>query len=334
MNELKFKIKLGEICSGAAFSEASEAELRVLVALIDMGGVCESKECLAEVASVSVSRAVSALSFWQESGIITPGEGAVAQLINEYEIRDTAKPTKEQLAKLIIDEQLSDMYSTLSGIMEKTLNPEDVEKVSRLVTELELDCEYILTLAGFLDEKNLKKAEKQGKKKTKLTSGRLYTEAKRLTEKDIRDAESLEVYIKNTELPPEIIDLKYKIGIKGRNLSETEISYFTEWCFSFGYSWNIIGVAFDEAALHADRDKSPISYMNAILKSWNEKNLRTAEACKTESLKYREQRRAEWVKKNGSKTEKITDEKPKYSNFTSEEAMKRALLRSYGEGKD
>ena len=334
MSEYSFKINLGGICSSEAYRDASLDELRVLLAIIDCGGRPMTREQLAEIAGVSPSRVTAARVYWQESGILSEGEGIFASVIDEYEGKRTCKNRTLALADTLYDQGLSDMFDSLSRIMERTLNDEDVDRITKLVTELGLDSEYILTLAKFRDTKNEKNAALRAKKKTKLTSGALCNEAKRLYNKDICDSESLNVHLLNTELSPEVLDLKYKMGISGRNLSETELELFTKWTESFGYTWNIISLAYNEAVFNVKHGSNPTRYMDSILTVWNEKELRTVEACRQESEAFKEKRRTAWQTKENKKATTPTREEPKYASFSSEDAIKKALLRSYGAGSE
>lgn len=334
MSEYKFKINLGAICASRAFKEASGDELRVLLAVIDAGGCPQSRDSLAALSGVSPYRVASSLVFWQESGILTDGEGLFASVLDEYERRvPITEGRTRALADTLYNEGLAGMFDSLSEIMERTLNNEDVDRITSLVTELGLEPEYILTLAKFRNAKNEKNASLRGKKKTKLTSGVLCNEAKRLYNKDISDTESLSVHLKNTELSPEIIDLKYKMGISGRNLSETEIDLFTKWTESFGYTWNIISLAYNEAVMNIKQGQNPARYMDSILAAWREKGLTTVEACQRESDEFKENRRVAWQNKEAKKTP-ATREEPKYASFSSEDAIKKALFRSYGAGSE
>ena len=69
----RYKYALGDkkITSLSEFSEASAGELKVFIAILDLGGEVSVEE-LAELTGQSASRVKAALALWEEAGAIRP----------------------------------------------------------------------------------------------------------------------------------------------------------------------------------------------------------------------------------------------------------------------
>ena len=326
-----YRINPGSITRSEAFADASVGELKLLLAIIDSGGALCSAEELAEVCGISRARANAALALWQDSGILTEGEGISATVLDEYEPRkENEDESARFVASLIRDEELQDMYHSLSEIMERTLPPEDVKKVSVLYTTYELSPAFILELAAYMNEKNESKAKRLNKPKTKLRPGELVRKAISLKTSFIETLEELEEWIKQERLPHSVLEIKKLLGIKGRNLSETEISYFKNWTENLGYSKGIIGKAFDIAVMHADSGPLPIVYMNTVLESWHKEGCKTLAECEASSDAFRLAKAAKREADKAKKSDGTSGKEMKYGNYDSNEALLRALERSYG----
>ena len=118
------------------------------------------------------------------------------------------------------------------------------------------------------------------------------------------------------------------LGIRGRALTKTERDFFKKWMHEFGYSKDIIGEAYD-ITVSATGDRS-LPYMDSILTGWHDADCKTLEECRTkaEMHKYEGKKKANNSSQKSKKT--VEADIPKYSNFNSEDALMRALERSYG----
>ena len=120
------------------------------------------------------------------------------------------------------------------------------------------------------------------------------------------------------------------LGLWGRPLSKTEKAHFTRWTEEFGYSTAIIGEAFELAAESGTGRIA--SYMNKILTGWHEAGCKTVEECRAKSAEYYADRegKKKLAERKSGKVDTGKAAKPKYAEFDPEEAMARALARSYG----
>ena len=156
------------------------------------------------------------------------------------------------------------------------------------------------------------------------------TEAARdLVAKGIDTLEELEIYAedKQKEIGGEM-EMRRLLGIYGRTLTPTERKYFKRWLHKFEYSTTIIGEAYDICV--ESIGKLSLAYINTVLSNWHEAGCKTLEECRTQHALHK----SEYEKKAKQTTHKSpapTAEVPKYADFNSEDALMRALERSYGD---
>lgn len=325
---LKYIINLHALPSSDSFTEASREELRVLLALVADAGTADSKEALAKLSGVSVARTASALSLWEESGIIAPASeddtARCAEIIDEFEERlfnsEVDEEASSEVARSIRDKGLRELIDECTVMMGRAaLGTQEVKLISATVTQLALSCEYVLTLAAHLAEKN------------KLTAKRLSEVAYSLVGKGIDTLEDLERYIKNKENESgDEWEIRRLFGIYNRTLTKTEKHYFERWTKKLGYSVNIIGEAYDISV--CEKDKRSLSYMDKLLSDWHEHGCKTAEECRARNEEWLASKQAERAEKKtrSSKASKREADTPRYADFDTEDALMRALERSYG----
>ncbi len=320
MNKSGYIIKLEGICENPAFHDASKQELGCLVALIAKNGQIESKEALAEVAATTPARAAAALSLWQESGVIIPlGEGAVVDEFSDSEKRRRPDETlSEDTARDIRNEGLKTLIEEVATIIGKpALNTQEIKQVTALYTECGVSVEYIMSLAAYLGEKG------------KLTAIKLLRKGEELVGKSIDSLEELERYISEAESVSAMErEIRRIFCIYDRRPTKSEKKYFARWTDELGFSLAIIGEAYD-IAVSATGSRS-LPYIDAVLTAWHNAKCRTVDEC----IAYNEQFRKEQAEKQAAgkkKSEKKTEAKsPKFTEYDSDDALMRALERSYG----
>ena len=321
MNEYTFKVNLKGLCELECFREASRDELKVLLAIQSHASHSLTEDDIAAIADVSRARVRAAIVLFEESGVLVKESGTYATV--EYEFGE-AKKTGESagdLARSIRDNDLYEMNIELERIFEKTLETREIARITSLYTKKGLSPEYILTLAAFLKDQ-----------RRTFSVELIVREANKLIEAGTDTLEELEVYIKekSEEIAGEM-EMRRLLGIYGRTLTKTEREHFNRWVNEFGYSTVIIGEAYDITVQATG--KASLPYMNSILTTWHESGCKTLEACRAmvDSRKHENSKKAN----NSQKTKKsATAETPKYADFNSEDALMRALERSYGESGD
>ena len=73
---------------------------------------------------------------------------------------------------------------------------------------------------------------------------------------------------------------KKLLGISGRDLTETEAGLLASWSETLGFSDDMIRLAYEKTVMQTG--KASFNYMNAILKDWAEKGIRTPDATEKE----------------------------------------------------
>lgn len=336
------------VSDNPAFREASAEELRVLLSLIEAGGIADT-ERIARAAGVSAPRVSSSLTLWQEAGVITEVTDAAGRntaektdeaiaaatesvaaedmqpaptITEEFERRLRAGEIPETdgktLARDIRDGELSSMIEECTALIGKaTLTRDETARLCALKTQFSLDEEFILALAKDISDRGVR-----------LTVTRLVQEADKLIRRDIDTPEALYSYIKRRNETGEWErELMRLLGTYGRSFSPSEKKFIGKWCGEFGYGSEIIGEAYDITVMNTGRRS--FSYMDKILTRWHDGGAKTVADCRalSEGTKAGKKPRE---KSAGAAKNAPGNENIRYTTFTASEALERAIARSYG----
>lgn len=316
----EYKITAIGVTDKEAFVEASVEELRVLVALIEVGGCPKSTEALAKAARVSKARASSALVFWQEAEVITPA-GDSPTITEEFEDRlrkgEITEESAEEIARNIRNEGLADMISECAAIMNRSaLNSTEIKNLCALATQYALEEAYILTLATYMA------------KNAKLTVTKLTNKAIQLVEKDIDTVDKLEAYIADNENTSEAEKAFRSIfGLWKRPLTTYEKDCFRRWSREYGYFTDVVDLAFNIAGDNGSQ--RPVKYADKLISAWHDAGCKTLGECKAKYERDAEERKAKKKEQKKNSTKKKPDDT--YGAFGDpDEELKKALARSFG----
>ena len=322
MTEYIFTVFTERLVGSACFTDVSAAELKVLLAIIAKAGTAVSEETLADISGTTVARTKAAIALFEELGIVEKNEvdAPLGEVIYEFEKRGDAAPSRRSIdtARDIRSCQLQDMHTECEKLLGKTLATYEIGNLTSLCADEGFSPEYVVYLTSYLVEI-----------KSNLKVTRIVNVARDLRSQGIDTLEELEIYVerKRKEIAGEM-ELRHLLGIHGRALTPTEKKYFTHWLDELGYSCLIIGEAYDIAVQATDKRSLP--YMNKVLEGWHAAGCRTLEECRAN----RELHKSEHTEKK-KKTKKSAPESdvPKYADFNSEDALMRALERSYSDEK-
>ncbi len=317
-----------KVTGAVGFAEASKEELRVLLALVELGGEVESEDKLAKLSVTSRARCISALAFWEEEGVILRSNAESVRgttIVEEFEerlrlgeLRETASAAA---ARSIRDEGLAAMIDECAAIMKRSsFSSEEVKEIEALYSQLALSPEYITALAAHLYTQN----------SGRVTPTSLSKKALELTGKGISTYEELDVYIKMLE-SENATDKEFRraLGIRGRALVPGELELFRKWGGEFGYSTEIVKEAYNRTVM-ATGERN-LAYMDTILTAWHDAGCRTVAECIANSEAFSaEQKQKNAPKRKKSKSEAPT---PRYGDFDVEDAFAKALSRSFGDDK-
>jgi DnaD/phage-associated family protein len=247
----------------------------------------------------SVSRALgvdkadvtAAVKFWRGAGII---EGVSSASKTKTETKKTVKTEEEptytsqiesahrggvvesadgvgayqsaELAEIFEKRQISmGFIDEAQRVFGKTFNTYDVGIIVGLVDQVGLDEEAVLMILAYvarLGKKGVRYAEK--------LAIAFYDEGYTTTE-DIAGR------IDTIERSKEVISqIKHLFGASARELSKSERTMFEKWTQKFGYGMDVIRMAYD-ITIDIKHEAIP-KYTGAILESWYNAGLRTAEA--------------------------------------------------------
>lgn len=320
------------------FRDASAAELKVLIALVEAGGEITDEE-LSELSGVSKARVSAAIALWQESGVIVPREhgkevsffgNKVSREFPDREILgELYDESAKSVAKTIRDKRLASLFDEIANMMGKAmLTPQEIKKISELSSQYELSEEYIATLAAHLLAEG------------KLSVGILVRRAMNLSGDGIVTAEQLELYISDKERErDEYMEYRRIFGIFDRKLSPKEKELLHKWSREFAYGTEIVTMAYDIAVMNTS--KLSFNYMDKLLMDWSEKGCTTLADCerryserKAEIDLEMQKKREDMEKRRPTKTAEKKSVGVKYGNFDPEEAFKIALSRSFDSGSE
>ncbi len=315
-----YKVNTDAILSSEIWPEATRDELRVLTYVIAAHGEGITASALAKACGISAARASSALSLWCEAGVLTKGDASVVSLefgTPTQRSSSTDEEESHEVARQIRDGALADLISDIASLLERpALSTQEIKHVTALHSQLALPDEYVLTLAAYMSESG------------KLTPKRLADTAARLVDRGIDNMEALEKYIEDsTTRSGAEWEFRKLIGIWGRNLSKSEAAYFERWSKEYGYSVGIVGIAYDITTFNTG--KASLAYMNKLLSAWHEAGCKTVAEVEAYLESEREKKKAAPKKKSGAKT--VAAKEPTYGDFDSDDALMKALARSYGE---
>lgn len=316
-----FEINKEAIFESDAFATATAEELRVLVAV--MADRAATDEQIAEAAKVSAARCRAAITLFESERVLTAASAVTDEFESPVLSTDMDEDRALTVANDIRDRGLASLISELSRIFKKpALSTGQVKKIVALYTNYSLSEEYILTLAAYLSDKG------------KPSVTRLANEALKLVEREVDTPEALYAYIEDRQRDGEI-NVKYRqfYGYNNRGSSEFEREMLAKWMYEYGYSDSIINLAFSITADNTGSFKT--SYIDRILTRWHECGCKTLAECEErrerDSAMIAEEKRLAAQKKKSERNEPKT---PKYGAFSAEDALMRALERSYGSDED
>ncbi len=316
MPEYTFKVNTELLTSSQCFEGASAEELRVLLAIIAHGSRGITVNALAKTAKTSPARAKAAIALFEEENILIKQDGKASDnVVFEFENNDEVLESASSTAKSIRDNDLYELLGECENLLEKSLEHREAAIITRLAAEKGLSAQYILTMLAFLTDT-----------RTRVSVSILDREIAKRVNDGITTLEELEVYIeeRSKEIKGEM-ELKRLFGLY--SISPKQRAFFKKWLQEYGYSIPIISEAYD---ISSDATTSPsLPYIDKILTSWHNAGCKTINECRTQNELHRE----EYARSKGSKKSADTPKSniPKYSNYDANEALMRALERSYSD---
>lgn len=210
------------------------------------------------------------LGLWQEDKLrIVPGERPV------YSETDV-------MAAMESDRDFQYLYSEVQRLLGKALNTEEMKVILGFVRYLGMSPDVVCVLICYCKDR----ARQRGNLRNPSLHA-IEKEAYRWAEEGIDTMEEASAYIQAQNLRASRIgELMRQLQIYGRKLTPSEEKYARQW-LDWGLSMDAIALAYDRTCLNTGGMNW--SYMNKILKRWQEAGLLTAEQVKTGDKKPAQQ---------------------------------------------
>lgn len=334
MSEYIYKFNTGAILPRDVWEEASPDELRLLTFLMtNKGGYAQTE--ISSACDLSPARTKSALALWRESGVIQRTEHNEGPLQSKARapkvtlefgesavMMGTDEMSSAEVARTIRDHALKELCDDIALMMSKPmLNQMECMQIASLIEQYSVSKEYVLMLAAHL----LEDCERKNKRfTTRLLANRVTT----LIEKNVDTLEALEVYVERVMKESAAFgEYRRTLGIWDRALTKSEKAAFETWLDTYGYGTEIVGAAYDITI--SNTNKYNLKYLNSILAAWHEAGVKTLGDVDDYLEKHKSETAPTAPQKAKKKSGKATAETPLYSEFNSEDALMRALSRSY-----
>lgn len=328
MTKYRYAFTDKKISSLVEFSEASAGELKVFLSLLDLGGEGSVEE-LCSLSGQSASRVKAAIALWEEAGAIRAlgedeptlpyGNKITEEFAASSALYDDPEMRQKEIAGVIRDSRLKELFEEIAALLGKPmLSPSEIRILAELSSQYGLSDEYIAMLAAHLSGKGA------------LTVRALSRRAIKLSADGVNTADELKTYLTESEARSSAFyELRRVMGIFDRALAPTERAYFDKWSGQFGFGAEIVGMAYDISVMNTG--KRSFQYMDTLLTDWKNNGCKTLSDCEGRYEAARPAISAEAQKKAESASpKKAAKPKERFGDFDPEEAMKRAIERSFG----
>lgn len=251
---------------------------------------------LSKKIAVSFPVIQEALSFWEQSGLITKkGNGYIINNIQETELHKLYSPnltfSKDKVLKTEKDKlRASAIESINTMFFQGIMSPSWYSDIDLWFKKYEFDEEVMLALFRYCFEKSA------------LHRNYVKTVAEAWHSNNIKTFSDLESYYDRQE---NLNSIKKKISKKlgiNRLLTQYEEAYIEKWIEDYEYPFDVIEIALKKTT---SKTNPNFDYIDKIISDWKDRNLKTADAIQKYLLEFK------------NKNEKIKDltKKTNYKNY-------------------
>lgn len=270
---------------------ANAAYVKVYLYILALAGSDSEYSVIANALSMLESDVVNAVKYWVAEGVLFEDSGVITfaksqnttvehpkEAVNTQPAPITVNKsdyTQSQISDAVIAiPALRDMMAVSEELLQKPLNPSEMETLYWFYDGLGFSPEAILMLIEFCVSKN----------KPRLS----YAEKVALSwcERGLTTPEDISRYLRNSERTDE--DIKYiadKMGIGSRALVNSEEQYLTKWMNEFGMSREMILLAHEYCVMQTG--KLSFQYMDKILLGWHNSGIYTTAAAEEEHKNFK-----------------------------------------------
>lgn len=242
---------------------ASHKDLKVILWLLKNAGVTADDLEIARYLDITAEELKSAITFWVKNGVLAKrGERLSMNVMIPNGDSAPAYSGEVIEEKLKREPELHKLIKQAEKILEKLLSPNDISTLLSLHDWLGLKVEVILMIMDYCvsnGQKGMRSIEKT---------------AIAFSDLGIDSYEKAENYIKEQQFKKTAESkIASLIGANGRALTDSEKKNINAWVSDFGFGLDMIKKAYESTVERTG--KYSVSYMNTILRSWNEKGFKT-----------------------------------------------------------
>jgi DnaD/phage-associated family protein len=237
-----------------------------------------------------------ALKYWEEVGVLTKkNNGFILNNLREKELHNLYKP-KVALSAEDIEKNTQNQYRAKAV---ETINTSFFQGMMTPSWYSDIDLWFKKYL---FDEQVMIALFNYCYKKSALHRNYVQTVADAWSKNNIKTFSDLEIYSeKQAKLQKIKNSISKKLGL-ARPLTEYETAYIEKWTIDYNYPLDVIEIALKKTTSKANPS---FDYLNSIISSWHEHNLKDSDEVKNYLLEF----------KNQQKNIKELEKKTKYNNY-------------------
>lgn len=270
---------------------ASPNAIKVLLYILRQGKVSFDISSVSSALSLNENEVSDAVIYWCGAGIFSSADSTEKLLgINEATSVSKAIPQeKSRKANRIVRPDYS-----AEDVAESLEKREDLKYLLSRAEEIfarPLSNSAIMTLFTLCDWEGISAdiicmVMERCLKENKLSMSHIASEARRWNEDGIKTLSQADEYIIELDMRKSMYgQVRSAFGIGPRNFSKKERDFIDSWRKDFGFGIDMITLAFD-ACVNAKGVMS-FSYINSILRNWNDKDIRTPSDVEAADKKFK-----------------------------------------------
>lgn len=257
--------------------EADEKKLKILLYILRHSPRTVTVEELCRATDCSSSAVELIVEFWKNSGVLSnvTASPSIETPVKKTEVKP--KVGAVEVAKAAeADPSLSFLLKRAQELLGRTLTRTESEGLFNMYDWARMPADIILLIISYcvsIGKGSMRYIEKVVA--DWQDSGIDSYEAAENKIDELRASDKAENKIKSI------------VGITGRNLTGSEKEHLRRWISEWNMSWDLITVAFERTA--EKTGKASFSYMNGIIKKWNEQGIRKKKDLANENKKTQKQ---------------------------------------------
>ena len=303
---------------------ASGDHLKVLLCVFRHADRALSPEEIAEKTGVLITNVADALLFWEEKGLLCDEKTLAAALSPAAPAADEApkKPEKavvnekptlpsyDMICRRVAEsEEVRVLFSEAQGKLGRTIGTADQARLLMLLDYYGLPVEVILTVCEYARSHH-------------STIAQIYSLGVDFSRREIDTLEAADEEFKRLEsVSADWFDFTKLAGIRLPKLTAAQKKYFGVWRRDWGFSHEMLALAFEEMSKHTESMSFP--YVNKMLSSWKTLGIDTPEKLAAHEQKLAEEldrRAAARENKKSAYTERALPEKDPNASYDIEAA--------------